>query len=91
MAEFYKTSEVAEKLNVKERTVRRYIKEGKLKSVKDGNRHYIPCAAYDYFVMMRAAKAMGVKPEVMDEYLRAEVEKTDKIKKMSEDLLKGIF
>ena len=47
---FFGIVEVSEKLKISQKTVRRHIASGKLKSVKIGGVYRIPADALDYFI-----------------------------------------
>ena len=48
--EVFTVAEVAEKLNINSRAVRRYISEGKLKAKKIGRAYVVTMAAFKRFV-----------------------------------------
>ena len=53
MIRYISLSQAAEEQNLKVSTLRKYIKQGKLKAIKDGNRYYITPEEYDIFNISR--------------------------------------
>ena len=63
MIRYISLSQAAEEQNLKVSTLRKYIKQGKLKAIKDGNRYYITPEEYDVFNISRIIGETARSPE----------------------------
>lgn len=63
MIRYISLSQAAKEQNLTVSTLRRYIKQGKLKAIKDGNRYYITPEEYDVFNISRIIGNTARSPE----------------------------
>lgn len=86
MYQYISLKQAAEQLNLKPRTLRQYIKEGKLIAFKDGNRYYITPENFDRFSIARMTRALGMDPDRVKAIVDAAIS-SDK-SKLINDLIK---
>ena len=80
--EYYKLSEVSKMTRLTTDTLRRYIKAGKLKAMKSGNKYYVHIDQYREFQLMRVLEGKGIDGELADKFIKfLKQEEADEAKK----------
>lgn len=79
MQKYMSLKQVAEEQNLKPVTLRKYIKEGKLKAFKSGNKYYVTPEDYQIFEVSRLIGSTASNPETLIKMTEAilEARKTD--------------
>lgn len=91
MQKYMSLKQVAEEQNLKPVTLRKYIKEGKLKAFKSGNKYYVTPEDYQIFEVSRLIGSIASNPETLIKMTEAilEARKTDMNNEILSSMLGG--
>lgn len=91
MQKYMSLKQVAEEQNLKPVTLRKYIKEGKLKAFKSGNKYYVTPEDYQIFEVSRLMGSIAGNPETLIKMTEAilEARKTDMNNQILSSMLGG--
>lgn len=67
---YYKLSEVSKMTRLTPDTLRRYIKSGKLKALKSGNKFYVHVDHYREFQLKRVLESKGIEGEIANKFIK---------------------
>lgn len=85
---YIKLIDVAESVGLHRGTLRRYIREGKLKAYKFGNKYYVRLDDYDRFVYERELKGLGVPEDKIEKFKELQLKE---IKNENDEKMKAMF
>lgn len=91
MHKYISLRQVAEEQNLKPVTLRKYIKQGKLKAFKSGNKYYVTPEDYQVFEVSRLIGDIARNPEKLAKMTEAilEARRADKANELLSEMLGG--